>query len=468
MRSALEWLSLCRLGRRYLPLYSAAMAAGALFLPRPLGAAAALALSAPWLALEAERVWPVEQVTPLRSASAQAMASLGQVEVDERLLHAAPEVSAAYLPFDPAPGTPLQKRPGALLLASAATVTLPMLDGQARSAVTGALKAMGFTREQFLSRCPLRGEVRCGELTGLVTRDGLGLRAYFLDDPSRLLPACRRILDGTERDVTGFDLRRLQTRYPDERLYAYATAPVTEEGMGPLTYLGALTVASLPNEPALQAMKRLRDAGLTAEPCDPCAPLQEGVLRVAPDSGTGLRLTARPEEDFAAPVLAAIEAARRMESRLHLAALALTACFFLTAWLPCGAWLLAAAPALWPALALAPARRAMPRHPLLALSLSALLSFALWHFLCYAAGPAAAACMPMALCGAAAWLGPWLCGTFRTRGLSLGLATAGAALVCLMLSPPALPAAFSLLAGIALALAFSAALSPRRASQGKI
>ena len=45
MRSALEWLSLCRLGRRYLPLYSAAMAAGALFLPRPLGAAAALALS---------------------------------------------------------------------------------------------------------------------------------------------------------------------------------------------------------------------------------------------------------------------------------------------------------------------------------------------------------------------------------------------------------------------------------------
>ena len=76
--------------------------------------------------------------------------------------------------------------------------------------------------------------------------------------------------------------------------------------------------------------------------------------------------------------------------------------------------------------------------------------------------------MPMALCGAAAWLGPWLCGTFRTRGLSLGLATAGAALVCLMLSPPALPAAFSLLAGIALALAFSAALSPRRASQGKI
>ena len=51
MRSALEWLSLCRLGRRYLPLYSAAMAAGALFLPRPLGAASALALSAPWLAL---------------------------------------------------------------------------------------------------------------------------------------------------------------------------------------------------------------------------------------------------------------------------------------------------------------------------------------------------------------------------------------------------------------------------------
>ena len=67
MRGMQKWLSLCRRGRRYLPLYSAALAAGAL-LPGPLGAPFALALSAPWLTLAAERAWPGQLPAALRGA----------------------------------------------------------------------------------------------------------------------------------------------------------------------------------------------------------------------------------------------------------------------------------------------------------------------------------------------------------------------------------------------------------------
>ena len=69
MRGTLEWVSLCRKGRRYLPLYSALTAAGAALLPRPLSALSALALTAPWLTLAAERAWPEAQTTNLRGAS---------------------------------------------------------------------------------------------------------------------------------------------------------------------------------------------------------------------------------------------------------------------------------------------------------------------------------------------------------------------------------------------------------------
>ena len=68
MRGALEWLSLCRRGRRYLPLYSALTAAGAALLPRPLTALSALALAAPWLTLAANRAWPAAQTANLRGA----------------------------------------------------------------------------------------------------------------------------------------------------------------------------------------------------------------------------------------------------------------------------------------------------------------------------------------------------------------------------------------------------------------
>ncbi len=463
MRGALEWLSLCRRGRRYLPLYSAVMAVGAALLPRPLAALSALALAAPWLTLAAERAWPAAQTANLRGASPETLLALTRVEIDERLLHAAPGVSAVYLPFDTAPDTPLRQRPGALLLASAATVTLSLLDEQAHGAVRGAMKAIGFTPEQFLARCPLRGEARVGALTGLVTRDGRGERAYFMAEPARLLPACRRILNGGERDLTDADLDRLRSSCPGDGLYGYATATVTEEGVGPLTYLGALTVAALPMPEAQRCLERLRTAGLTAEGCEACAPLKEGVLRIAPEDGKGLRLISCAGEDFAAPVLSGMEAARRMDGRLCRAGLSLLACFCLAAWLPQGAWLLPAALALLPGMIAPLTAQDAPRRKGLALAWAAVAAWGLWRFLCYTGSAAAPACMPLALFGAAAWLGPWLCGTARERCVSLAIAVAGAAAVCLALSPPVVPGAFSLLAGVALALAFSGLLSRRRA-----
>ena len=463
MRGTLEWLSLCRRGRRYLPLYSALTAAGAALLPRPLSALSALALTAPWLTLAAERAWPEARTTNLRGASPETLIALTRVEIDERLLRAAPAVSAVYLPFDTAPDMPLRQRPGALLLASAATVTLSLLDEEAQGAVRGAMKAIGFTPEQFLARCPLRGEARVGEMTGLVTRDGRGQRAYFMAEPARLLPACRLILDGDERDVIGADIDRLKTCCSADRLYGYATAPVTEEGIGPLTYLGALTVAALPMPEAQRCLTRLRAAGLTAEGCEACAPLKEGVLRITPEEGEGLRLIARAGEDFAAPVLSGMEAARRMDGRLCRAGMSLLACFCLAAWLPQGAWLLAAALALRPGMIAPLTARSAPRRKGLALAWAAAASLGLWRFLCYTGSAAAPACMPLALFGAAAWLGPWLCGTVRERCISLAVAVAGAVAACLALSPPVLPGAFCLLAGVALALAYSRLLSRRRA-----
>ena len=102
-----------------------------------------------------------------------------------------------------------------------------------------------------------------------------------------------------------------------------------------------------------------------------------------------------------------------------------------------------------------------PRRKGLALAWAAAASLGLWRFLCYTGSAAAPACMPLALFGAAAWLGPWLCGTVRERCISLAVAVAGAVAACLALSPPALPGAFSLLAGVALALAYSRLLSRR-------
>lgn len=463
MRGALEWLSLCRRGRRYLPLYSAVMAVGVALLPRPLAALSALALAAPWLTLAAERAWPAAQTANLRGASPETLLALTRVEIDERLLHAAPAVSAVYLPFDTAPDTPLRQRPGALLLASAATVTLSLLDEQAQGAVREAMKAIGFTPEQFLARCPLRGEARVGELTGLVTRDGRGQRAYFMAEPARLLPACRRILNGGERDLTDADLDRLRSSCPGDGLYGYATATVTEEGVGPLTYLGALTVAALPMPEAQRCLERLRTAGLTVEGCEACAPLKEGVLRIAPEDGKGLRLISCAGEDFAAPVLSGMEAARRMDGRLCRAGLSLLACFCLAAWLPQGAWLLPAALVLLPGMIAPLTAQDAPRRKGLALAWAAVAAWGLWRFLCYTGSAAAPVCMPLALFGAAAWLGPWLCGRARERCVSLAIAAAGAGAACMTLSPPALPGVFSLLAGVALALAFSGILSRRRA-----
>lgn len=147
---------------------------------------------------------------------------------------------AAHLPFDPADQPRL--RSGALLWASAATVTHALADVQDREAILFAVKPLGFTPEKFLARCPILGEVEISGQKGYVVRDGSGYRAYFLGEPAKLLEACRFVWDQQEREKTPEDSARLPTAA--NGLYALAMAPATDEGVGPLTYLGSMRISA--------------------------------------------------------------------------------------------------------------------------------------------------------------------------------------------------------------------------------
>lgn len=164
---------------------------------------------------------------------------LRRADVDRTLLTEPRRMIAAHLPFEPTLQPRLQS--GALLWASAATVTHRLADEQDQSAILAAVKPLGFTPEKFLARCPVIRDVHHEGIPGFIVRDGSGQRAYFLGEPSAVLTACTLIHDKQERSVTEQDRLRLPS---GEGLYGLAMAPVQEGQPGPMTYLGSLQIAA--------------------------------------------------------------------------------------------------------------------------------------------------------------------------------------------------------------------------------
>ena len=161
-----------------------------------------------------------------------------EVCIQGDLLVAPRRLTEACLPFDPADQPRL--RSGALLWASAATVTHTLADERDRNAILAAVKPLGFTPEKFLARCPILGEVSANGQRGYVVRDGSGYRAYFLGEPAAVLDACQYVWDQQEREKTPEDRARLPESTAG--LYALAMAPADDEGVGP-----APRTASQPN-----------------------------------------------------------------------------------------------------------------------------------------------------------------------------------------------------------------------------
>ena len=146
-------------------------------------------------------------------------------------------MAAAHLPFEAAAQPRL--RSGALLWASAATVTHTLADEADQAAILAAVKPLGFTPEKFLARCPILREVEQNGLHGYIVRDGLGQRAYFMGKPAALLDACALVWDQQERAKTDDDMQHLPS---GEGLCGFAMAPVENDVIGPMTYLGSMEI----------------------------------------------------------------------------------------------------------------------------------------------------------------------------------------------------------------------------------
>lgn len=157
--------------------------------------------------------------------------------VDPSVLVEPRRMAAAHLPFEAAAQPRL--RSGALLWASAATVTHTLADEADQAAILAAVKPLGFTPEKFLARCPILRKVEQGGLQGYIVRDGLGQRAYFMGKPAALLDACALVWDQQERSKTADDLQQLPS---GACLYGFAMAPVENGAVGPMTYLGSMEI----------------------------------------------------------------------------------------------------------------------------------------------------------------------------------------------------------------------------------
>lgn len=181
--------------------------------------------------------------------------TLRHLTIEGDLLLMPRRMTAAHLPFKATAQPRLQS--GALLWASAITVTHALAEGNDRTALLAAVKPLGFTPEKFLARCPILGEVQENGLRGYIVRDGSGQRAYFIGPPASLLSICTRVWEQQERDRTDHDALRLPTAAPG--LYGLAMAPVENGAIGPMTYLGSVQVATMPGNASM--LDALTDAG---------------------------------------------------------------------------------------------------------------------------------------------------------------------------------------------------------------
>lgn len=202
--------------------------------------------------------------------------------IDPSLMVEPRRMAAAHLPFEAAAQPRL--RSGALLWASAATVTHTLADEADRAAILAAVKPLGFTPEKFLARCPILQEVEHSSLRGYIVRDGLGQRAYFMGEPAALLDACPLVWDQQERSKTDNDLQLLPS---GEGLYGFAMAPVENGIIGPMTYLGSMEIITPVME--FDAAQALLPQGWTL--CD--QPGEALTLHIAPQPEGPNRLQSR-------------------------------------------------------------------------------------------------------------------------------------------------------------------------------
>lgn len=354
---------------------------------------------------------------------------LRRAAIDPSLLVEPRRVTAAHLPFDPASQPRLQS--GALLWASAATVTHTLAEEADQAAILAAVKPLGFTPEKFLARCPILQEVERDGLRGRIVRDGSGQRAYFIGAPEKLLAACDLVWEQQDRPKAPGDTLRLPT---GNGLYALAMAPVEQGDIGPLTYLGSLQITTPAMDPAL--VEALLPHGWTL---DVGLPDESGLLlHIAPQqSGVNSFTTNMP--DWQAQLTAGFDRARS-ENVLLLRLLAAQLLLGLAAMVwQVPAWLVPLCGAL-----LLPCLHRLPALQLNIRCIAAHVWAILWPvliglFVQYAA-PGTPALM-LALVASAA------CMAAASWRSTLPCAAGMVALLWLFFQPSALPAAFCLVAG---------------------
>lgn len=260
-----EWLA----GHVYVPvlLTLLSLAAGIL-LPGPVGIAAMAALTAlpAMTAVYGMVPRPTAPGWRLEPPSAVPWAGLRHIILDrtvvtrDRLC-----VRHALLPFEAEPALRLRAHSSALLLATAATLACGQAAPNQRDGLLAALAPLGFTPERLARRSPALGAARLGAISGVLTRDGLGRRAYFMADPVLLSQECALIYDGGERPLTPDDRERLlraaeAMRSQGETPVAFAMAA---DGAQPLqgVFLGMLTLGDAISPEAAADMDALTHQG---------------------------------------------------------------------------------------------------------------------------------------------------------------------------------------------------------------
>ena len=220
-----------------LALFLLVLLAAACLLPAPWGILPAFALvfCAAGLVLHTrlQRTWkaPWRLTHPLPA--------LEKLDVSGDMLITGRRLTEACLPFDVT--TSIRLRPGALLWASAVTVTASLAGPDDRQAMLEGVRPLGFSEDKFLARCPIQQEISIDGMSGFIVRDGHKMRAYIIGDPAALFGACARVWEQQAREITPEDALRLPPAGPG--MYGFATAAADEGGMGPLTYLGALRIS---------------------------------------------------------------------------------------------------------------------------------------------------------------------------------------------------------------------------------
>lgn len=260
-----EWLAV----HAYVPalLVLAGLAAGIL-LPGPVGIAAMAALTA-LPALTAAYGMVPRPETPgwrLEPPSAAPWTDLRHIILDHAVVTRNRLcVRHALLPFEAEPALRLRAHSSALLLATAATLTCSEAAPNQRDGLLAALAPLGFTPERLSRRSPVLGQARLGNISGVLTRDGLGRRAYFMADPILLSQECALIYDGGERPLTPDDRERVLRAA--EALRAQGETPVAfamaADGAQPLqgVFLGMLSLGDAVSPEAAADMDALARHG---------------------------------------------------------------------------------------------------------------------------------------------------------------------------------------------------------------